>query len=94
MMLCVRHAAVEQATAQLDRMAVDKEPPAADDAARQPDGIGGGRGGSTANGPSSSAQPPDRPRSAAPSAPASGTAQDMNTFPGLLELCATAARLP
>ena len=78
LILCVHAAAMEQATAQMDRMAVDDddgyEGPAADGNARQPDGVDGvGVGGKAANGPSSSAQPPDRPPSAAPSAPASGT---------------------
>ncbi len=60
-------AAMEQATAELDRMAVDGDAPAV--SAQQADG---GGGAAAVNGPSSSAQPPDRPPSAAPSAPASG----------------------
>jgi len=76
--LCVRAAAMEQATAQMDRMAVDDEDdhddgPAADDSRRPDGGDAGTGGGKAANGPSSSAQPPDRPPSAAPSASASGS---------------------
>ena len=75
-----RVAAMEQATAQMDRMAVDDDDddgyvgPAVDDT-RQPHGTDGGGAGKAVNGPSSSAQPPDRPPSSAaapPSAPASG----------------------
>ena len=63
-------AAIEQATAELDRMAVDDTPPTTG-TGRRADGAS--RGGGAANGPSSSAQPPDRPRSRPPSAPASGS---------------------
>ena len=74
----------------MDRMAVDDdeddgyEGPAADGHARQPDGVDGGNSSNkAANGPSSSAQPPDRPPSAAPSAPASGIAVVCPIMPGV-----------